>query len=442
MNRWLLMLVSLFFVTTASADTSTARSKKLIADAQRGMAELNAAQFDKLEARFDAKMAAALPLDKLTATWKGIVSQLGAYKSCDAPTTAEENGFVVVVVPCDFANTPITARFIYDNDDKLAGLFFKPRAAATYVPPGYVDEKSFVESDVTLGSGASSLAAKLTLPNGASNVPGVVLVQGSGPHDADETIGPNRVFRDLAWGLSSHGIGVLRYEKRTEAHPDAFKGDFTVDDETVNDAVAALKLLAATHGVDASRVFVAGHSLGAMMAPRIAQRDPPLHGVILLAPPARPLEDIVVDQQHFIAGDASDAERKAFVADIEHKRDIVKQLKPGVKPAAPLLLDLPAVYWLDLNAYDPVAVAAASDKPMLVVQGARDWQVTAPDYARWKALCAKDSRVRCELYPALNHLLIAGAGKPGMAEYQKLGHVDAKVVDDIVAFIRTAKATG
>ena len=63
------------------------------------------------------------------------------------------------------------------------------------------------------------LGATVTLPKGAGPFPAVVLVQGSGPHDRDETIGPHEPFRDLAWGLASRGIAVLRYDKRRDLPP-------------------------------------------------------------------------------------------------------------------------------------------------------------------------------------------------------------------------------
>ena len=72
--------------------------------------------------------------------------------------------------------------------------------------------------DVTVGSAGSSLPGTLVLPRGPGPFPALVLVAGSGPQDRDETIGPNKTFRDLAWGLASRGIAVLRYEKRNHVH--------------------------------------------------------------------------------------------------------------------------------------------------------------------------------------------------------------------------------
>src|SRR6185369_4322477 len=100
-----------------------------------------------------------------------------------------------------------------------AVLANEPKPAA-YQPPAYVVPSMFREQELTVGAGTEwALPATLTLPTGTGPFPAVVLVHGSGPNDRDETIGPNKPFQDLAQGLASQGIAVLRYEKRTKQHP-------------------------------------------------------------------------------------------------------------------------------------------------------------------------------------------------------------------------------
>lgn len=97
----------------------------------------------------------------------------------------------------------------------------QPGAAAPSPPP-YADRATFAEQEVVVGSGEWALPGTLSLPNGAGPFPAVVLVHGSGPADRDETVGPNKPFRDLAWGLASRGVAVLRYDKRTRVHGHKF----------------------------------------------------------------------------------------------------------------------------------------------------------------------------------------------------------------------------
>ena len=95
-------------------------------------------------------------------------------------------------------------------------------------------------------------------------LPGVVLVGGSGPVDMDETIGPDKPLRDLAHGLAAQGIAVLRYDKRTHDHAALVVQDkhFDIDGEYTDDALAALKQLRATPGIDRDCPVPAGPQSG------------------------------------------------------------------------------------------------------------------------------------------------------------------------------------
>jgi dienelactone hydrolase len=309
-----------------------------------------------------------------------------------------------------------------------------------YTPPDYVTYAKFKESSITVDAGTGwSLPGTLTMPVGDGPFPAVVLVHGSGPADRDAAFGPNRPFRDIAWGLASRGIAVLRYDKRTLAHRARIQAleTFTVKDETIDDALAAVKVLRATAGIRQDRIFVAGHSLGGMLAPRIGAADPKLGGLIVLAGAVRPLADSNLSQTRYLAevdGIVSEAE-KTQIADAEAIVARVKTLKPGDPPLTGPLASDPVSYVIDLRGYDPPAAAKTLGLPMLVLQGERDYQVTMDDFAAWRAALGSRTDVRLTSYPALNHLLMAGTGKSTPAEYRVEGHVDEAVVRDIAAWV-------
>ncbi|MDT7603648.1 MAG: uncharacterized protein QOF61_1645, partial [Acidobacteriota bacterium] len=265
------------------------------------------------------------------------------------------------------------------------------KKAAEYQPPAYAAPASFTEKDVTVGAGTEwALPGTLTMPTGKGSFPAVVLVHGSGPNDRDETLLANKPFRDLAWGLASQGIAVLRYDKRTRIYGAkvAALGNFTVKEESVDDAVAAVALLRQTPGVDAKRIFVLGHSLGAMLVPRIGAADPRIRGLVVMAGPTTLLEDAFVRQYEYLLaldGSLSDDDRKVIDA-IKQQTARVKQLTPSDINSKELLHGAPVSYWLDLRAYDPVATARRLRQPILVIQGERDYNVTMADFRGWQTL--------------------------------------------------------
>ena len=263
----------------------------------------------------------------------------------------------------------------------------------------------------------------------------VILVHGSGPSDADSTIGPNKIFKDLAWGLASRGVAALRYVKRTRAVPAPVS---SVKEEVLDAARAAVDLARTTPGLDRARVVVAGHSQGGYLAPRIAAEAPGVAGLVLLAAPSRPLQDSLVEQHaYFVKLDPGSAEQKRLLAAARAFKARIED--PLLRPDDQV--DLPGGgserggYFLSLRGYRPTEAAAALSIPMLVLQGDRDYQVTAADLQGWKQALGTRTGVTTRRYPALNHLLIAGSGTPRPGEYQTPGHVAEEVVADIAAFV-------
>ena len=119
-----------------------------------------------------------------------------------------------------------------------------------WTAPAYVTRDAFRSARCEVVSGPVSLPGTLSMPAGDGPFPGVVLVHGSGPQDRDETIGGFRPFQDLAQGLASRGIAVLRYDKRTKVYQKELAGtrDLTIRQEVIDDALAAVKLLRADAG--------------------------------------------------------------------------------------------------------------------------------------------------------------------------------------------------
>jgi dienelactone hydrolase len=413
--------------------------------------QLAAGQFDAAAAKFDAKMQQVLPPDKLQGTWEGLLAQVGPYQGQLGARSEQRESYDLVFVTTQFAQAILDTQVTFDEEGQVAGLFFVPaqptpdegsQSEVPYVPPGYVQMAAFDERNLVIPSGDWILPATFTYPVGEGPFPVVLLVHGSGPNDRDETVGSNKPFRDLAWGLASQGVAVLRYEKRTKEYPDRVKAnlqEFTVYDETIDDALAALSLLGKMKDVDADRIYVLGHSLGGMLIPRIASQAPDLAGLIVMAGPSRPLEDLYLEQMTYIVqldGEVS-AQEQETLDQIEQQVARVRDPQLSMDtPPSDLPLNVPASYWLDLRDYDPAHVAQDLAQPMLFLQGERDYQVTLEDLSGWQAALASRDDVQFKVYPSLNHLFIAGEGMGTPQEdYTTEGHVSGVVIDDIAAWI-------
>jgi uncharacterized protein len=300
------------------------------------------------------------------------------------------------------------------------------------------------EIAATLGAPGWPLPGVLALPKTSGRLPAVVLVHGLGPLDRDATVGVNRPFQELARGLAARGVATLRYDKRTHAHGKrvAELDDLTVDDEVLDDALAAVAALRLRKDIDPERIFVLGHSMGGMLAPRLAARDRRLAGMVVLAAPARSIAAVLVEQTEYLVSlETSEADAQELVL-AQLQRDAALVQSPELDEDDEPILGAPASYWVDLRGYDPVATAAnlVPPCPAFVAQGGRDYQVASEDFARWQRGLGGRAGVTTRLYPALNHLFVAGEGKSKPAEYLQAGHVADELLDDVAAWIAATPA--
>lgn len=447
LTRFMYVALSVVFVSAVASTplrSADPNESELEALASKFVSIWSQGDYDTATMTFDETMLQMMAPEKMKEAWESLVARVGAFKGQIGTRTQEWNEYTIVFVTCDFEASPIDIKVVYDDDRRIAGLWFVPveQAAVEYEAPPYVHRDSFTEDEVTVGEGEWELPGTIALPVGEGPFPAVVLVHGSGPNDRDETVGPNKPFRDLAWGLATNGIAVLRYDKRTKVHGAKMvlmDGGFTIAEETIDDALAAVDLLGDMERIDGNRIFVLGHSLGGMCIPRIGARDPDIAGLIIMAGVTRPLEDLLVEQYTYIFSldDTISEGERTELEKVKAQAAAVKD--PALSPDTPremLPLGSNPRYWLDLRQYDPAGVAAALTNPLMILQGERDYQVTMVDFENWKAALSSHPDAVFKSYPTLNHLFIAGEGPCTPEEYMKGGHVAEEVVADIARWIK------
>jgi len=435
-------IVVLAFALTAVARIGVAQAAKTPQEtARQTIAWLVDGKFDELYQSFSPEMHAAVSLEALKSSVAPQVGAFGKLIEVRKPSSVQQSGGnTVMIVPAKFQALWIDFTISVNGAGQVSGLYMKPgqETAPEWQAPAYSKPDSFTERTVTVGTGDWKLPGTLTMPQSKTPVAGVVLVHGSGPEDRDETLLGNKPFRDLAQGLASQGIAVLRYEKRTKEHGAKMveMRNLTVQEETVEDAAPAVQSLRVQPGIDPKRVFLLGHSLGGYLMPRMLAQAPDAAGAIILAGTARPLEDVILEQFEYLGsqpgGDSPEARKQLE----ETRRQVaaVKALRPGQEDGAAILGVWPH-YWLDLRGYDPASQAAKLNRPLLILQGERDYQVTMKDFGIWKAALAGRSNVTLKTYPALNHFFIEGTGKSVPSEYMTPGHVSGESIGDIARWI-------
>lgn len=408
-----------------------------------------------LYAKMDEAMQASLSVDKLNSLWSGLLGQFG---TCMNERGEEwecrvQNGLQIVSCRIPFSGKLDVAYQAALQNRKISGLYFRPLLPREDRDSAAVPV-SCREKKVTVGTPSFPLPGILTLPEDSSKaVPCVLFVHGSGPQNKDEQIGENRPFRDLAYALAAKGVASLRYDKRTFAHrtADVFSGKgANLDGEVIEDALAALHWLRSQKGVDSTRLFVAGHSLGGMLAPRIARRDGDLAGLILLAAPARPFDVLMLEQMEYMDSLSPSESGKQQIREIRRQFCSVRAAS-GMKipeevdvPMSSLASDtvpsmlwgVPLAYWQEILSCNPVQEALSVRTPILVLQGEKDYQVRMTDFRLWEsALQGKVPHAAFISYPMLNHLFMESAGTPSPQDYFVPRTVQSCVAEDMAEWI-------
>jgi uncharacterized protein len=418
-------------------------------EARKFLELCQAGKYTEATANFDAKMKSVLGPAQLEELWKKLGQQLGAIEKMGPPRTDKVASSTRVKIRCDFKNMPLDALVSFNAQGQIEGFFLVPaeKAAGTSAEtpePPYADKGKFSEEQVTVGARGWPLPGTLTRPRGISSPPLLILVHGSGPNDRDESLGPNKPFRDLAHGLASRGIAVLRYDKRTFAQKEKLVKEglgktITIKEEVIDDVLATLATARGLAGIDPDRIFVLGHSGGGSLAPLVAQRDGKLAGIILMAATSRPMEDVLREQLRHVKSvdpDQADAVEK-IEKDVER---VFAGMKNGTARDDENVLGAPVKYWKSWQTIEPARLAAGvKGLPVLVLQGGRDYQATQADLEGFRAALRGRPNTVFHLYPDLNHLFQKGKGKAVPKEYLKPAPVDQKVVDDIARWVKSIR---
>ncbi|MBP0725985.1 alpha/beta fold hydrolase [Bacillus sp. RG28] len=288
----------------------------------------------------------------------------------------------------------------------------------------------------------------LSIPNETNGlIPAVVLVQGSGPSNMDAKVFNNLPFKDIAEGLSEKGIAVLRYDKRTFVYGKEMKHEagLSVKEETIEDAILAADFLRKDSRIDSNKIFVIGHSLGGMLAPRIDAEGGAFAGIVIMAGSPRKLEEIMMDQNDMILNSLNAFLRwiaKKQITALSSKLENIYNLSDEEAKSTPVIgKRVKAYYFKEMGEHPSTHYLSKMDKPILFLQGEKDFQTTVhKDFEGYKKIMGNKPNTTFKLYPNLNHMFmpsVYGELLKAKKEYKVAQHVNKDVINDISDWIYT-----
>ncbi len=373
---------------------------------------------------FDETVKKEVSESFLKETASQLENQLGKFKSIIETSNEKETYFYY----SDFEKMKLDIKITFNNNNKIVGFFF--------VPHKEPKKENSLGKDLNIKSIDIDLKGTILIPENDKIKKLVLFVHGSGQHDKDETIFENKPFKDIAESLFAKGIASYRFDKRTFSNPETLNEKITIDDEVTNDVINIISYFKNDKSFADYDIVVLGHSLGANLLPRIANKSNQISKIILLAGNSRPLDQLIIEQFEYLYALTPTQELKDGMQKVKEQAQFLNSKNFSLEtPKEKLPLGIPAHYWKSMLDYNPIEEIQKVKIPILILQGERDYQVTMKDFELWKKTLKNNKKASFISYPKLNHLFITGEKPSDPKEYALKGNVDVKVINDINEFI-------
>lgn len=393
-------------------------------------------KFETLYQRMDKDMQRILDVEKLEGFWYSLEMQMGAIKEVGEPKITDRDSLIITVTPIQFEKNKFGFKLVFDKEGKISGLYLEP-ATQKHTPASYVDASLFYEIKKTLPDPKYPVEGMLTIPNRGKPFPVVIIAAGSGPSDKDLTMGPNRIYKDLAWGLANHGVATFRFDKRTKTYASQMSKlkNLTVKEEYLEDLKLAIQVVKKNPEIDSTRIYILGHSEGGYLIPYFEKNLKGVAGYVSFAGSYTDLAPLLLDQLYYLQSLAPANQKKDYDALIKQAIYCRDKLSKD-SPADSLPLGLEAAYIVHLNQNSPSKlVGGLNQKKLLFLQGERDYQVPKSELVLWQNALKNNPNASFELYPKLNHLGLEGDKASVPSEYEVPGNLPEYFIKRIARFV-------
>lgn len=376
---------------------------------------------------------------------KALKKQLGEVKSFGDLRLVFDSGYKTILAYTEFEKGSYDVRISFSEDGKYVEGYSLQESP---IDGEKVDADKYFGEAVSFNSDSLKINGTLILPkNQSEKVPVVILLQGSGSSDRDETIyGLNKPLRDIAEGLGNNGIATLRYDKRTYTYgydlSEEDVANISVDEEYTNDLSAAIEYLKTRDEIDLNNIYILGHSLSGYLIPYFYENESIIRGGISLAGTiGQSFEDLMKYQYEYLANYDKKVteEEQTVLNDFNAEYELVKKLKAGESVNESLILGIGQDYWNFFNRYDGIKEWEKVSNPTLVLQGERDYQIPMNNFNLYKETLSSMDNFKFKSYDKLSHIFMEGSKKPSPGDYTKQLKVDNEVIKDISSWIKENK---
>jgi dienelactone hydrolase len=354
-------------------------------------------KYEAIYSRMDPVMKRIMDEEKVMIFWDVLEMSYGSVQTVGEPSISTRDKLAIAVTAIQFERRKVGVKLVFNQKAEISGLFLVP-PTPIYQTPDYVNPFTFYEYKKSFTQAKLTINGMLTVPKKEGKYPLLIIVGGTAVGDKDLSIGPNKVYKDIAWGLADNGVAVYRYDKRNFVpEKDALK--YTVKEEYLLGLKLAIEQLKKLPEIDSNHIIVLGHSESAYLIPYF--------------------EKNIASVQSYIAIGAPYDYKAIALSD----------------PKLPLVS---AALTSSLQSNGPAQTLQTKlPQKILFIQGGRDAHVGAAEMEKWKKLSNEQNKLdyTFSVYPKLNHIAIEGEGAALPTDYEKPGNVPYEVILKMASFI-------
>ncbi len=436
---FVVLILSLFFAHAIAQKNESLAVQKALEIIDLFKSE----QFEKAYTFCDEVMLRKITPERFQSIWESLAAVNGDLNEIGATRYNYLDSFHVTTTKLKFKNGAVGLRLSFNLKWQISGIYIV-EADPMYNIPAYINTFGFYEIKIPFGPVGFENEAILTVPIQEKKYPCVIIIGGSGPIDKDATIGPNRIYKDFAWGLASNGIATLRFDKRTKAYfgkiMEQHKNGnyYTIEQEYLADLKELVNKVSKKNAIDPKRIYLMGHSQGAGLMPLFLKQNKKVAGAIMAAGNYTSLQDLMLYQFEYLKPLQAKTKADSAVFDNMVVQAIHAKILnlPNTFPNDSLPVMYPFSYWNYLNKLNIISLAKNNKKPVLVLQGERDYQVPYTEYLKWKTTLNSNPNYQFTSFQKLNHMFLEGEGKSTPEEYAIRSNVPDYVIDDIANWIK------
>lgn len=398
--------------------------------------------------QFDTTMQKKLSPPRLEPIWSQMERNYGSFVEIGIKDTTKDNKSIIINTDLLFKNGIMNMMLSWDKETKKINDFYLTEVKKEKI--NRLDKKLAPEIDKTKFSSVNldieanfPLSAEITYPVNKEENKEIIFIlnSGFGNNSKDLKIGPNYIFRNLAWGLSSLGFTVLRYDNLSYKHKSKLKRNnpkYTIYDEFINPLESILENVKSNNKYNNYKLYLVGFAEAASIITTFHSYQKIDGLVLLMGSPNKPyLVELDRLKELFSSDRILTGPEKKLLKESQIKIDYFESLRNSDNVSLDSLpMNFSYEYLNSLEDLKPIENLKNTNKPVLVINSKNDFEVNKKNYELWFNELSSEENIKLVELKNTSHILTEIEHKSTIKDYRKEAPISSIIFETINKWVK------